>query len=497
VADLMIDSLAEKNILNFKAVIAECSKIGMPANVPCRIPSLDHRIKLLTTPMIRQVEDTLTDLHGNVIALIGQQARVVEATIGVSQLSREELVERMRTIKMASSNTLQGLCTVTGEITRKRRKMVKTHTPGLDGKLVEWENTPVAQKDLFGEDIMSQCNIAKKGELIFTNVYTKRGLCEGAVKTMASARKEQSNSLYAPYIERYALWAEAQGAKDPFNCDISMPINFIQHLKDEVFDPKNPDARRSFSILRVIVSALSTVLSYDSQSFGKHHMMNQFMKGLLHERPIKHRYKTQWDMNAVLNILKEQPWATASSMPLDLLAKKTMLLYLLATANRNHVVTELRISKDRYTLRGYLMEFKILDGEQKRVGPEPVVSIREYVKNRRICPVWYVTAYIERTKLLRGSETKLFISSRKPHKAIATDTARRWVRETLKACGVDINRFGPGSTRGASASAGSAQGASLKEILCAGGWRRASTFQDWYKRPITPVTRSLTEVTFR
>jgi len=390
------------------------------------------------------------------------------------------------------------MCATTGQLTRNRRKMIKQHTTGFDTRMVDWQNSPVATDKLFGDDTLQQCTLPRRGgKFLFTHVYKQKGLCEGAINTMASARKEQSNTLYAPYIEKYALWAHAQGVEDPFSCDIATPINFMQFMKDEVFDPIKPLAKRGYSNMRVVVSALSTVLSYDSKSFGSHHMMNQFMKGLLHERPIKHRYKTQWDMNEVLNTLKQHPWGPAHRMSLDLLAKKTMLLYLLATANRNHVLTELRISNDRFNHRGYLIEFKILDQEQKRVGPEPVVSIRQYAANRFICPVWYITAYIERTKNLRGAEQKLFISSRKPHKAISTDTARRWVREALKQCGVDINRFGPGSTRGASASAGSAQGASLKEILCAGGWRNASTFQTWYKRPINPSTRTLAETTFR
>jgi len=202
-------------------------------------------------------------------------------------------------------------------------------------------------------------------------------------------------------------------------------------------------------------------------------------------------------MNAVLDMLKCRPWVQAAGMLLDMLAKKTMFLYLLATANRNHVVTELRISEDRFTHRGNIMEFKLLDSEQKRTGPESVVTLKAFVKNKRIDPVWYILAYIVRTEKLRGKESRLFITSRKPYRAISNDTARRWLRESLKLCGVDINRFGPGSTRGASASAGSAQGASMREILLAGGWRRTSTFREWYKRPIEPLTKSLSETTFR
>ncbi len=42
--------------------------------------------------------------------------------------------------------------------------------------------------------------------------------------------------------------------------------------------------------------------------------------------PIKHRYKTLWDMGSVLDRLKNKPWIQAAGMPLDLLGKKAMVL---------------------------------------------------------------------------------------------------------------------------------------------------------------------------
>ena len=48
--------------------------------------------------------------------------------------------------------------------------------------------------------------------------------------------------------------------------------------------------------MRLITSALSTVLFFDGVSFGCNKLVSQFMKGLLRLSHIKHRYKTQWDM---------------------------------------------------------------------------------------------------------------------------------------------------------------------------------------------------------
>ena len=62
---------------------------------------------------------------------------------------------------------------------------------------------------------------------------------------MAAARKEQSNSQYASYIERYDKWARDQGVQDPFNCGIYVPLNFLQFMMDEAFDEKDPTNHHS------------------------------------------------------------------------------------------------------------------------------------------------------------------------------------------------------------------------------------------------------------
>ena len=67
-------------------------------------------------------------------------------------------------------------------------------------------------------------------------------------------------------------------------------------------------------------------------------------------------------------------------MSLDLLWN-TMVLYLLAKANRNHSVTELRISDDGFRDYGSNIDFLGLDEEVKRKGFDPVVKLSGYMQN--------------------------------------------------------------------------------------------------------------------
>jgi len=274
VADLMTRALAETSPENFRTLINTCKEMEVPSNVPAKVPELDFRVKQLVSAPVKLADDHLVDVHKSILAMAGPQARILEATLHTSKLTREELLLRLKTVRKFSSGGLQAMCATTGQLTRHRRKLIKQHTTGFETRMVDWQNSPVATDKLFGDDTLQQCTLPRRGgKLLFTNVYKQKGLCEGAINTMASARKEQSNTLYAPYIEKYALWAYAQGVNDPFSCDIAIPINFMQFMKDEAFDPKNPLAKRGYSNMRVVVSALSTVLSYDSNSFGSHHMM--------------------------------------------------------------------------------------------------------------------------------------------------------------------------------------------------------------------------------
>jgi len=498
VASVMNQAMQESSIRNYQELLQKCCGFTFPANVKATIPQLDHKVRLAVSAQAKHVDESFVAVEKMVLAILAPVARACEASLSLSGLTQEQLLQRLAVVRESTAAAVSALSASTGEITRKRRIAIRESSKTvIDMNGINWSEASSHQKMLFGDELIKQMTFTKKGKKIFDDVFQNMGLSKGVIDTMAAARKKQSNDQYANYIERYDIWAREQGTQDPFDCGVSIPLNFLQFMMDEPFDEKDPTRRRSFSIMRLITSALSTVLFFDGVSFGCHKLVSQFMKGLLRLRPIQHRYKTQWDMGLVLDQMKNKPWIEAASLPLDVLGKKTMFLYLLATANRNHCVTELRISEDRFRDYGNKLEFLFLDEEVKRKGLDPVVKLRGYMQNRQIDPVWYINVYIHRTEKVRGDESKLFISAFKPHKAISTSTARRWVKEVLKSCGVDINRFGAGSTRGAAASAGSAQGASLKEILTAGGWRRAHTFQEWYKRPIEQELKCLSEYTFK
>ena len=81
-------------------------------------------------------------------------------------------------------------------------------------------------------------------------------------------------------------------------------------------------------------------------------------------------------------------------------------------------------------------------------------------------------AYVDRTKPNRGNTITLFVSTKKPYKQVTTSTPSRWMNCMLEASGIDVKVFKGHSVRTAAASAAHRAGASIRDLLKAGNWKR-------------------------
>ena len=121
-----------------------------------------------------------------------------------------------------------------------------------------------------------------------------------------------------------------------------------------------------------------------------------------------------------------------------------------------------------------------LEKNSRQAHLPPVIDIPAYYTDTRLCPVYYLRAYLKRTKDLRTSDS-LFITVSRPHSAAAVSTLRTYLVEALNECGA----FGSaGSTRSASSSKARAQGAHISTILEAGDWASSRTFKKFYYKAV-------------
>ena len=244
----------------------------------------------------------------------------------------------------------------------------------------------------------------------------------------------------------------------------------------------------SYSSLNVARSALASfvVLSDSAHTIGTHPLIARFLKGVFGERPPKPRYETIWDVKIVLNFLRK--WSPRSRLSMKQLTLKLVMLIALVSAQRSQTIHKLCL--DNLTFSGSNANFKITDTlKHSRPGlPGMIVTLEAYPVDTRLCVLTYLKYYISETKKFREQngvvENRLFISYKKPYKAVTQDTISRWIHIVMKLSGVDVSYFKPHSTRAASASAAEKLGVPIAEILKTAGWSNERTFMKFYNKPL-------------
>ena len=268
---------------------------------------------------------------------------------------------------------------------------------------------------------------------------------------------------------------------DSLQPNVGQALDFLQSLKDQ---------GKGYSTINSARAALSSVIILRSgDSFGNLPLVKKFMRGIYNLAPPQPRYKAIWDPGEVLNFLVK--WSPARRIKLLQLSMKVAVLILLVSGQRIQTLRALRV--DRMDIGSGSIKFTIKaeDVKQGRPGysPEPIV-LKSFPADKRLCVVNYVKVYLERTLDNRGKCQRLLLTAAKPFREASKDTMARWVKTVLHKAGIDIGKFGPGSIRAASTSKAKEQGATIDDILRAGGWSRRSTFQKFYDKKIVK-TKSL------
>ena len=220
---------------------------------------------------------------------------------------------------------------------------------------------------------------------------------------------------------------------------------------------------------------------------GSNPLVSRFMKGVFNERPPKPRYQEIWDVKPVLNYL-------CKLSPVKLISLKQLTLklcMLLALVSAQSAQTLSLISLDNMIVRGSNIKF-VVDELVKQSRPGNVghvIELEAYPPDRRLCVKTVLSEYISRTKSLRETERKFFVSYKAPHGKVSKDTIARWVRMVLSLAGVDTAMFKSHSTRAAATSAASVKFVPVSDIITTAGWSNEKTFQTFYKKPIKPVNQ--------
>ena len=222
---------------------------------------------------------------------------------------------------------------------------------------------------------------------------------------------------------------------------------------------------------------------------GEHGLVKRMMKGIYEKRPAFPRYSETWDVNIVFSFFDKNE--NDVNMNLKELTLKLVLLMAIRTGQRCQTLQLLDINNMKLTENKCVFYIKNIVKQSRPNKHLPPIELLAYPANEKLCIVTMIRKYINFTSKLRQSETRLFISFSKPHKAVSTDTLARWIKTGLANAGIDTNKYSAHSTRAASVSAASQRGIPVDTIMKAAGWTQETTFSKFYRKKTDNMAQGL------
>jgi integrase len=209
----------------------------------------------------------------------------------------------------------------------------------------------------------------------------------------------------------------------------------------------------------------------------------------------------QWDVYLVLEALKGQPFEPPTTCDLAHWSYKTAFLLALATAKRRSELHAIEFNTMRWGKKEVhlflLPEFIAKNQRPGETFPAIVIpamahTLRKGDPDRTLCPHRALKWYLEKSKSLRSSQRRLFISFSKSGKEIAAPTLSRWI---VKAVTIAMIQNGQllcikntpraHEVRAIATSLAIIRSVSMENILRAAFWRNESTFSRFYLRDMS------------
>ena len=351
------------------------------------------------------------------------------------------------------------LCRNRRNVNKKTNKNIsKNYKPGTSKQ----SKSPTQTE----QETMSSCmlNIWKR--------YRDRGFSKQTSSILLSAWRKNTKCSYTQYIKKWEMYAHKEGLHK-ISPTLEQALNFLSYLYQ---------CGLSYSAICTARSALSSFLQItDCPNFGSNRFTKLFIKGIFELRPNLPKYQSIWNVDIVLNYLEKL--SPVNNICLKYLTFKLVTLIALLSGQRCQTLSLLKLSEMALSDNKCIFHVQSLLKQSRSGKHLHHIEIISYPVNKNLCIITTLKEYISRSSILR-SDDQLFLSYKKPHKAVSKETIARWIRITLNKAGINTNKFKPHSTRSASTSAAAAAGASINCIMKAAGWSQESTFRKFYNKDV-------------
>ena len=272
---------------------------------------------------------------------------------------------------------------------------------------------------------------------------------------------------YSRHWRKFAEWFNGKESVSKIS-----PLLICEYLHQQFNSGYNT------STINLMRSAIN-FFTLNSLDLDNNILMKRLFKFFYNARPLKPRYTTFWPVSQLLDMLKN--WYPIDTLNLRELTLKVIALIALSSSDRGQTLH--LASLKNMVISDKKVDFVITDKvKSTRKFLKPTIISCISTNNEALDVSAHVKAYVEKTKNLRGSEEKLFISW-KTFKSVTRQSLARWLTLVLKIAGIDTSIFKAHSYRGAGLSKAMNKSANISQIVAAGNWSSSATFNKFYHAP--------------
>ena len=273
---------------------------------------------------------------------------------------------------------------------------------------------------------------------------------------------------------------------------------FVQFCRKHKLDPLVPDPvnlinfltycyeikKSEYRTLNCYRSAVSSTLSNDPKTglpIGQDPLVKRFFRGVHRLRPPKVKLFPSWSVSTVLKYLKTL--GDSKSLSLDVLLTKTCFLVSLVCCKRPSCLRNMKKVPGYWELSMSGFRCQTLGiGKTELHHISPPIVIEPFLEDPQLCPVYHLVRLNKLLDKVRPKDvTDFWLSSRKPHKPVSTQTLCKWLKKVIVNSGSLSGSAR--DVRSVGSSTAAQAGLDIGRILQAGDWRRMSTFQSHYFKP--------------
>ena len=244
---------------------------------------------------------------------------------------------------------------------------------------------------------------------------------------------------------------------DPFRCPINYVLDFLACLYEEGY------AYRSINCYRTAISSFHEKI--EGLLVGQHPEVCTPLTGVFNLRPPQPRYSSTWDVQIVLEFIKNN-WTDNKSLPNKNLTLKLTMLLVLTSASRASDIHHLDSRFMSLSEEKVVFNFPKLLKTWKKGRVAPKLEISAFEKDTDLCVIQTLKVYLDTSQEWRDEKkTQLLLDINNPHKPVSVSIVSRWIKDVMSLSGMDVSLFKGHSTRSAFTSRASLSGASIQEFL--------------------------------